>query len=98
MIDDSLAVRPHYCDPPEILSFEYDPTPPEHEIRPPTIHCDFPPGTRFFCEGCEVVLVSTFIPAGDNGHIGWASRYEWHPETPKQRRKRLGIPFWAVWR
>lgn len=79
------AKAPHYCMPPEILTWG-EPDPPEHEydLRPPKLIDQLPEGTRFHCPCGEVYYV-VWTPGGRGGSVAWTGRWEWKSETNVQR-------------
>jgi hypothetical protein len=93
MIDHSLAEAPkHYCKQPDILVIEDDGQGGEDWF--PTLTIVHPTGTRFICDDCDQVWVSTWIPGYVTGNTAVMPTYEWTEETRKQRRQRLGLKWW----
>lgn len=81
-LDDTYAQpRPHYCDPPDITTWDTDAEP------YPRLVSELAPGTRWFC-GCGQVWVVRMAPELQSAHTVVVAHLEWAPETRRQRRER----------
>ncbi len=83
-----VGTVPHSCRPPDILKFG---APGPSGV--PSVTVSFPAGSAWQCD-CGSIWHAVYEGPHTIGTMRFAGGTKWRPETRRERRRRLGLPWW----